>query len=114
MKDKQKIDPKEAEKQRQMKETVRLLGAKHPELVKRYQTIFLKHANGPEVLKDILHETNVFTANLREEDLPLRNYGIKLLYTIAGAHINPQSLDKLFSMFITALVEYERSTTPRD
>ena len=112
MKDKAKIDPKEAEEQRQMADVVRLLGAKHPELIRRYQAIFLKHANGPEVLKDILDDTKVFALNLTEEQLPLRNYGIKFLYTIAGAHVNPQSLDKLFGMFITALVEYERSTTP--
>ena len=112
MKKPDKIDPKEAEKQKQMNDVVRLLGAKHPELVRQYQAIFLKHANGTTVLKDILHDTKVFALNLTEEQLPLRNYGIKLLYTIAGAHINPQSLDRLFGMFIDALVEYERSTTP--
>ena len=114
MKDKPEQDPKEAEKKKQMQEVVRLLGAKHPELVRQYQNLFLKNANGRAVLKDILHETNVFTANLKEEQLPLRNYGIKFLYTVAGAHINPESLHKLFGMFIDALAEYERSTTPLD
>ena len=114
MKDKPKIDPKEAEKQEQMKEVVRLLGPKNHELVRQYQNLFLKNVNGKAILKDILFDTKVFAANLKEEDLPLRNHGIKLLYTIAGAHINPQSLDKLFGMFIDALAEYERSTTPLD
>ncbi|KKN01509.1 hypothetical protein LCGC14_1126970 [marine sediment metagenome] len=114
MKDKQKIDPKEAEKQRQMAEAVRLLGAKHPELVRQYQHIFLKNANGRAILKDILGDTKIFAINLREEDLAVRNYGSRLLHTIAGAHINPLSIDKLFSMFIDALAEYERTTTPID
>ena len=114
MKDKAKIDPKEAEKQRQMAEAVRLLGAKRPELVRQYQHIFLKNANGKVVLRDILHDTKVFTAVLKEEDLPLRNLGMKLLLTIAGAHASPQTLESLFATFIDALAEYERNTTPLD
>ena len=112
MKNKQKIDPKEAEKQKQMKKTVDLLGAKHPELIRQYQAIFLKHANGKAVLQDILDDTKVFALNLTEDQLPLRNLGMKLLLTIAGAHTSPQSLHKLFGMFIDALAEYERNTTP--
>lgn len=114
MKPKDKIDPKEAEKQRQMKEAVRLLGAKHPELVRQYQHILLKNANGRVILKDILGDTKIFAIHLSEEELAVRNYGAKLLYTVAGAHINPESLHKLFGIFIDALAEYARTTTPRD
>lgn len=114
MKPKEKPDPREVEKELQMKEVVSLLGAKHPELVRQYQNLFLKNANGRVILRDILEETKVFALDLREEQLPLRNYGIKMICTLAGVHINPESLHKLFGMFIDALAEYERTTTPRD
>lgn len=102
------------EKQIQLEEAAKLLGRKHPELVKQYQSVFLKSANGRAILKDILSDTLVFEAKLKPEDLALRNYGIKLLYTIAGAHVTPGKLDLLFSTFIDALADHERATTPID
>ena len=114
MQAKDKRDPKEVESQKQMAEVVRLLGAKHPELVRQYQHVLLKNANGRVILKDILHDSKVFAIKLGEEDLADRNAGMKLILTLAGVHINPESLHKLFSMFIDALAEYTRTTTPRD
>ena len=110
--DKQKA--KELDKKKQMEDVVRLIGAKHPELVNQYKAIFLRHANGKTVLRDILKDTKVFTLKLTEEDLPLRNYGMKLLLTTAGVHKSPQTLELLFGMFIDALAEYERTTTSKD
>ncbi len=105
---------KEKDKKQQMGDVVRLLGAKHPEMVKQYQHIFLKNANGRAVLKEILRDTKVFAIKLTDNDLPLRNYGMNLLLTTAGAHLNPQTLESLFGMFIDALAEYERKTAPTD
>lgn len=110
--DKQKA--KELDKKKQMDDVVRLIGAKHPELVEQYKAIFLRHANGKTVLRDILGDTGIFAIKLTEDDLPLRNYGMKLLLTTAGVHKSPQTLESLFGMFIDALAEYERKTTPQD
>lgn len=114
MKPNDKRDPKQVETERQMQEVVRLLGAKQPELVRQYQNLFLKNANGKGVLRDILGDTKVFALNLTPEQLPLRNHGMGLLMTIAGVHINPESLHKLFGMFIDALEEYAKTVTPKD
>ena len=105
---------KEKSKKQQMGDVVRLIGAKHPELVKQYQQIFLKNANGRVILRDIIGDTGIFSIKLTEENLPLRNYGMKLLLTVAGVHQSPQTLESLFGMFIDALAEYERNTTPQD
>jgi len=102
------------QKAKQMAEAIKMLGPKHPELVREYQHIFLKNSNGRTVLKDVLRDTKVFTLGLKESDLPLRNYGVKLMYTIAGAHITPETLDSLFGMFIDALAEYELRTVPKE
>ena len=91
---------------------LRALGPKHKAMVELYQHTLLRTPEGKLVLKDLLMESKVFAIDINEKDLDSRNHGIKLIYTLAGAHIDSSRLDTLFTIFIDALAEYEQTVLP--
>jgi len=105
---------KDANKADQIRKAKKLLGDMHPNMIKEYQHIFLDSQRGQVVLRDMLGAMKVFSPNLTEEDLAVRNYGVNLMHTIAGAHVTPDKLESLYGLFVSALAEYERNTTPTE
>ena len=97
----------------QQKKAEKLFGKVDSHVIKEYQHVFLDSPRGQFVLRDILGKTGVFSPNLTENDLALRNYGVNLMLTIAGVHETPEHLETLFGKFVNALAEYERDITAK-